>query len=334
VKASGVAVAVSVVALAATAIPPQQASASNRAVAPRLGGRPGFWTLRQLGMRHLTTLTAPTTRLVARYRLPAHVVDGHPLWYTMRLHLRLHITRTPGDCIVSAATDGLDAAQLEVFPGPKLTTLETLGWIQGARRWRERRLSIPFDFRNYVGIRGVRPGVNKFTVKLYNIHGHCFRAVDVLPDSGIGATTIKPDELRLLVPSKPVTVTVGRRARMKFAIARRGGRPDVGATVSFNFPRSFEAWNGTRVHFARIGHTRTGSIEFIPERPGRYAVEVSAPTNYNQPSATAEVDVVPAQSWLKSRLVPSLIAAAFLVTAAALTFATRKRRRTPGSESS
>jgi hypothetical protein len=85
-----------------------------------------------------------------------------------------------------------------------------------------------------------------------------------------------------------------------------------------------EAWNGISVH------TRRTQARSSSSRESRgYIVQLSAPKNYNQPSATAEVDVVPLTSWLKSHLLPSLLAAAFLVTAAALTFATRKRHRVP-----
>jgi hypothetical protein len=117
--------------------------------------------------------------------------------------------------------------------------------------------------------------VNTFSVNLYNIHGHCFRAVDGLPDSGIGAMSIKPGELHLLVRSKPVTVTAGRRASMKSQSP--GGWPPGCWGNDFLRPsenvRSSEREN---VHFHRIGHIRSGSIEFTQRQPGRYAVEVSA----------------------------------------------------------
>jgi hypothetical protein len=182
------------------------------------------------------------------------------------------------------------------------------------------------DFRNYLQTHGPRPGPNTLTVTLDVLHGRCFDSLSVLPDSGIGATTVRPDELRLLVPRQPIVATAGRRTTLPFALRRRGGRPDGGLDVRLSLPEGFRAIDGTVWHFVRIGHTGSGAFEFVPRTAGHYVLSLAVPRRYNQPTANVEIDVVKPRSWLTSRFLPSLLAAVLLVGAAAFMYATRKAK--------
>ena len=122
--------------------------------------------------------------------------------------------------------DAFDAAAVARAVQGQDAVVSSLGWIQGRRRARVTAPTAHLDFRNYLQLHGVRPGLNTFTVTEDVLRGRCFESVSLLPDSGVGATSVRPDELRLLVPSAPVVAVAGRRTRLRFAVVRRGGRPD------------------------------------------------------------------------------------------------------------
>jgi len=315
------ATAAGALALAAAAAP---ASAATPA---RIGGHAGFWPLSRLGLHAPVRITAPGTRVVARYGLGAGTRQGAPLWYTIRLHVAFRFSRTPGECVVSAATNGMTGAQVIVRTGRRAAVVSSLGWIQGRRRARVTAPTAHLDFRNYLQLQGVRPGLNTFTVTEDVLRGRCFESVSLLPDSGVGATSVRPDELRLLVPSAPVVAVAGRRTRLRFAVARRGGRPDGGFDVAVTLPPGVTAAGGRTRHLDRIGRLASGSFDLVATRPGRYVLSLSVPRRYNQPSANVEVDVVRPRPWLRTHFLPSLVAATFLVGAAAFMRATRKRTR-------
>jgi hypothetical protein len=160
-----------------------------------------------------------------------------------------------------------------------------------------------------------------------SLSGTCFKSIAVLPDSGIGATRVRPDELTLEVPQQPIVAVAGHRSLLRFGVTRRGGRPDIGATIQARFPSDFEPVNGSAHRFNRLGTTKIGELAFVAHTPGHYAVSIGVSGQYNQPNATIAVNVVPPQSWFKTRFLPALITAAFIIAAAALTFASRRRER-------
>ena len=300
---------------ASAASPPQQ-----------IGDRPGFWSLSRLGANGAVRISEPTTRVVGRYRLSRGTRQGVPLWYTIRLHAHFRFARRRGECILSAATNGLTAAQIIVKTDRRAAQVSSVGWIQGRRLSRLSAKTASIDFRNYLQTKGPRAGQNTLTVTLDLLRGRCFDSVSVLPDSGIGATTVRPDELRLLVPQQPIVATAGRRTKLPFALRRRGGRPDGGLDVRLSLPDGFRAIDGTVWHFVRIGHTGSGAFEFVPETTGHYVLSLAVPRRYNQPTANVQIDVVKPRSWLTSRFLPSLLAAVLLVGAAAFMYATRKAK--------
>ena len=308
-------------------------TASAAASPPQLiGDRPGFWPLSRLGTDAAVRISEPATRVIGRYRVSPRA----RLWYTIRLHAGFRFAREPGECILSAATNGLTAAQIVVNTDRRAARVSSVGWIQGRRLSRIGGKTARIDFRNYLQTRGTRRGLNTLTVTLDVLHGRCFDSLSVLPDSGLGATTVRPDELRLLVPQQPIVATAGRRTRLPFALRRRGGRPDGRLDVQLQLPEGFEAVDGTVWHFPRVGRLGEGTFEFVPKTTGRYVLSLAVPRHYNQPTAVVQVDVVEPRSWLVSRFLPSLLAAVLLAGAAAFMYATRtgrgsRRRRTRSS---
>jgi hypothetical protein len=321
VRARSIAAAAAGVVLAAAA-----GTASAASPPQQIGDRAGFWPLSRLGKQAAVRISQPTTQVLARYRLSPGTRQGVPLWYTIRLHAGFRFARRTGECILSAATNGLTAAQIIVKTDSRAAQVSSLGWIQGRRLSRLSAKTARIDFRNYLQTQGARPGSNTLTVTLDVLRGRCFDSVSVLPDSGIGATAVRPDELRLLVPKQPIAATAGRRTKLPFELRRRGGRPDGGLDVRLLLPDGFTAVDGTVRHFPRIGRVGSGTFEFVPKTTGRYVLSLAVPRRYNQPAANVQVDVVKPQSWLTSRFLPSLLAAALLVGAAAFTYATRKAK--------
>lgn len=319
-RARSIATAAAGVALAAAG------TGSAASAPPKIGGRPGFWPVSQLGSRAAIRISEPGTRVIARYRLSSGTRQGVPLWYTIRLHARLRFARRPGECILSAATNGMTAAQIIVKTGRRAAQVSSVGWIQGRRLSRLSAKTARVDFRNYLQTQGPRPGRNTLTVTLDVLRGRCLDSLSVLPDSGIGATTVRPDELRLLVPQQPIVATAGHHTKLAFALRRRGGRPDVGLDVRLLLPEGFRAVDRTVWHFPRIGRVGSGTFEFVPKTTGRYVLSLSVPRRYNQPTANVQVDVVKPQSWLATRFLPSLLAAVLLGGAAAFMYATRKAK--------
>ena len=313
----------SIAAAAAGVLLATAAGTASAASSPQqIGDRPGFWPLPRLGTHEAVRISEPTKRVVGRYRLSPRA----SLWYTIRLHAGFRFAREPGECILSAATNGMTAAQIVVETDRRGAQVSSVGWIQGRRLSRFSTRTARIDFRNYLQTRGTRPGLNTLAVTLEILHGRCFDSLTVLPDSGIGATTVRPDELRLLVPQQPIVATAGRRTKLPFALRRRGGRPDGRLDVKLLQPEGFEAVDGTVWHFPRVGRVGSGTFEFVPKATGRYVLSLAVPRHYNQPTAVVQVDVVKPRSWLVSRFLPSLVAAVLLVGAAAFMYATRKTK--------
>jgi hypothetical protein len=322
VRARSIAAAAAGIVLAAAA------GAASAASPPlQIGDRPGFWPLSRLGAHTAIRISEPGTRVVARFRLSPGTRQGVPLWYTIRLHTRFRFARRRGECILSAATNGLTAAQMIVKTDRRAAQVASVGWIQGRRLLRLSAQTARVDFRNYLQTKGPRSGRNTLTVTLDVLRGRCFDSLSVLPDSGLGATRVRPDELRLLVPQQPIVATAGRRTKLPFALRRRGGRPDGGLDVTVLLPEGFRAIDGTVWHFARIGRVGSGAFEFVPKTTGHYVLSLAVPRRYNQPTANVQVDVVTPRSWLTSRFLPSLLAAVLLVGAAAFMYATRKAKK-------
>jgi hypothetical protein len=176
------------------------------------------------------------------------------------------------------------------------------------------------NYWNYLQIHGVRGGVNTMTVSLQDLSGKCFRAIRLGSGTGVYATTANPLELGLLVPHQTLKATKGHALTIPFKVTRRGGWSDKGATVVLDLPRGWLALTGTTKEFARVGAGLSGSFRIVPTSIGLQSLRLSVAKDYNQPSASVEVDVRQGQGWFsKVFRTPILLSACFIVLAGALT---------------
>jgi hypothetical protein len=292
---------------------------------------PGLRTIWQVPARDLGRAggVAPRGGTVAlgAFDLPRGSAQGPARWYTIRLRAALRLARSDGDCILSAATDGATAAQIELQTHPGSAVVSSLGWIQGRRRLVTRARVVQLDFRNYLQVRGVRAGANPFTVTLEVLHGRCLRGLRLLSGSGIATTRARPDELRFLVPTQTLTATKGHALTIPYELSRRGGWPDRGALVTLSVPRGWRVDGPRSQRFRRLEHGARGSFRVTPTTTGTSFVGVRAMRVYNEPNATIPVKVEPAKSWVSGRGVSLLLSATLIVAAAALTRASLRARR-------
>ena len=267
------------------------------------------------------------TIALGAFALPRGSAQGPARWYTIRLRAALRPARGDGECILSAATDGATAAQIDIRTHARSAVVSSLGWIQGRRRLVTRAGAVNLDFRNYLQVRGVRAGANPFTLTLDRLHGPCLAGIRLLKGSGIAATRARPDELRFLVPTEVLPATKGRALTIPYELIRRGGWPDRGAVVTLSVPDGWRVDGPASQRFRWLGGGRRGSFTVTPSTTGTSFAGLRAMRVYNEPSATIAARVEPAGSWLLARGLPLLASATLIVGAAALTLAARRAKR-------
>jgi hypothetical protein len=286
-----------------------------------------IWQIPQRDLPRAGDVARGGTVTLGAFALPRGSAQGPVRWYTIRLRAALRLARGAGDCILSAATDGATAAQIEVQTHRRAAAVSSLGWIQGRRRLVTRSRRVDLDFRNYLQVHGVRAGANPFTLTLDVLGGRCLERIRLLRGSGIAATHARPDELRFLVPTQGLTATKGRELTIPYELSRRGGWPDRGATVTLSVPRGWRIDGSGSQRFRRLGSGRRGSFRVTPSTTGTSLVGLRAMRVYNEPNATIQVQVEPSRSWLSTRGVSLLLSATLIVGAAALTLASRRAKR-------
>ena len=302
------------------------AAAATHAARPAL--RP-IWQVSQRDLLRAGGVAHGGTVALGAFELPRGSAQGPARWYTIRLRTVLRLARGTGDCILSAATDGATAAQIEVQTHPRSAVVSSLGWIQGRRTLATRARVVKLDFRNYLQVRGVRAGANPFTLTLETLHGRCLENVRLLSGSGIATTHARPDELRFLVPMQVLTATRGRQLTIPYELSRRGGWPDRGALVTLSVPRGWRIDGPRSQRFLRLDAGRTGSFRVTPTTTGTSFVGVRAMRVYNEPNAMIPVKVEAPRRWLSGRGASLLLSATLIVGAAALTLASLRARRRP-----
>ncbi|MGN6187494.1 MAG: hypothetical protein ACTHOE_01235 [Conexibacter sp.] len=302
--------------------------AAEAAVAASPG--PGLHPLWRIPARDLAgadRVARGGTVALGAFRLPPGSAQGPTRWYAIRLRAELRLTRAPGFCILSAATDRATAAQIELRTGPRGAAVSSLGWIQGRRRLVTQTGRARIDFRNYLQVHGVQAGANPLTLTLELLHGRCLKGIRLLPGSGIATTAARPDELRFLVPTTVLTATKGHALTIPYELSRRGGWPDRGATVTLTVPRGWRLDGPGSQRFARLHDGRRGAFRITPTTTGTSFVGLRAMRVYNEPNATIQVQVEPAKGWLRSRGVSLVLSATLIVGAAALTLASRRAKQ-------
>jgi hypothetical protein len=285
------------------------------------------WRVPQADLHHAGGIDDGGTVTLGAFELPRGSAQGQDRWYTIRIRAVLLLARGTGECILSAATDGATAAQVDVQTSPRSAVVSSLSWIQGRRRVLTRSRAVKLDFRNYLQVHGVRAGANPFTLTLDALHGPCLERIRLLRGSGIATTRARPDELRFLVPNELLTATKGRELTIPYELSRRGGWPDRGATVTLAVPKGWKIAGSGSQRFRRLDRGRRGAFRVTPSTTGTSFVGLRAMGLYNEPNATIQVRVEPARSWLLARGLPLLLSATLIVGAAALTLASQRARR-------
>lgn len=257
----------------------------------RIAQRPGFTSLRELGVEGPIGFDRRFATRATRYRLPAGAHQGPKAWFTIKVRAHARFRQgTRGTYLLSGSTNGRTAAQIKFTVTPRQILTETLGLISGRDRKVTRDRVVDTSLANYLQRTGVKGGSNELRFVLEAIEGPAPRVIEVLPSSGLGVTPSPPEELRLGVPDGPVVGEVDNELEVPFRLERHGGRPDVPVTVQFQ-PRSqgLVPQGDTTLSFESVGDGRSGSFSVIPVESGRFAVEFTVPRQYNEPRASATV---------------------------------------------
>lgn len=257
----------------------------------RIPQRPGFTSLRELGLERAIAFDRRFATQATKYRLPSGARQGQGAWYTIKVNVRAHFRKgARGTYLLTGATNGRAAAQIKFTVTPRRVITETLGLISGRDRQVAQGRVVHATLANYLQRAGVKGGTNELRFGLEAIEGPAPRVIEVRPSSGIGVTTVPPDELRLGVPAGPVVREVGHEVKVPFRLERRGGRRDVPVTVQLQTSSpELVARGETAIHFESIDEGRWGSFSVVPAEPGRYAVELAVARQYNEPRASTAV---------------------------------------------
>lgn len=303
-------------------------SAAGKPASVTPQGLTSVWQVPNAGLVKAGELRSSGTVQLGAFHLPRDAREGHGEWYVIRLVGRLALSRSPGECALSASTNGRTSAQFIIKTHRNAASLSETGWIQGSRLIRTRSRFVHLDYRNYVQISGVRPGLNPLTVSLRNLQrSSCIRDIVLSPGTGIYVTTANPEELSLHVP-RTLNATKGVPVTIQYTLVRRGGWPDRGATVVLNPPDGMRVEGPRTAHFSHVGHVQDGVFHVVPQVNGPEFVQLSVPARYNEPQATVALSVGAGEaSWVRRKGIPVLLSAALLVGAATLTRAARRDRR-------
>jgi hypothetical protein len=260
--------------------------------------RDGLWTLSRLGAGGLE-LDAPGEVEATRFRLPADAAQGHGRWYVIRLRFALTLAADsrPGLVYVSAATNGRTAAQVKARARQGEIEWSSVGLIDGRVEGRARGRRIDVDFRNYLQIAGVRPGVNVLTVTLERVGPIRVERLHVFADSGIERTQVAPAEIELRLGLPRGEVRVGDEFELGYRLRNAGDRPAHDVVIAVDFPRGGLALLGaSQARFPQLVRTAAGSFRFRALTEGRFRVALAARSSANRPAALVEVPVSGAES--------------------------------------
>jgi hypothetical protein len=274
----------------------------------------GLWTLSRLGAGRVI-LRAPGEVQAARFRLPSGAKQGDGRWYLLRLRFALTFAAdTPeGIAYVSASTNGRAAAQIKARALPGAVEWSSVGLIDGRveRRTRGRRIEV--DFRNYLQLSGVRPGLNTLSVRLERVGPVRVERLEVFPDSGIERTRLAPARVELRPRLPDGAVRVGDEFELGYALRNTGDRPARNVVVGIELPRGALAVLGPRVErFPELAGTAAGSFRLRALARGRFRIALTARSSANRPAALIDVPVGARESG-RFGLVPLVLGGALLV---------------------
>lgn len=265
---------------------------------------PGLWTLSKLGYEDVVLRVDKRTLLARRdlvYRLPADAAQGSKMWYAIRFHFRVSVFPNTRSAMfaVSADTNGRTVASIifrveQTSTGTRLTS-DSLGLVAGQEARTTAGLTQEVDFRNYLQLRGVKPGPNVLTFRVTANALPLVRSVRVFADTGIEVTPFGPARVEINVDAPLRTIRVGERFPVRFELRLAEGRPVDRALFHVSYPRDLLRLHGEadrRLDW-RSTLPLTGTVEFTAQAPGAAPVHVEVEAAGQSLAASSSVNVVP-----------------------------------------
>lgn len=270
-------------------------------------------TLESLRRGALEFGVAKTPQQVAVDFVARQVPREPTTFHLVRLHVLLRLAEGsgPGFAVVSAATNGKTAAQIEIVTqraadGRLRTNWSSLDLTDGVRRG-EAHLDkdIEISMQNYARVNGIHAGKNTLTFRLETYDELRFQSAEILPDSGVLTTSLGPARLSLRVETRTESLRPGRTFSIPFVVENRGGRAARDVVAILAAPPGIEVV-GRKAVRARLVHDRIrGEFRVKPARPGEYELTVGVTSeNANRPYATVKATVEPAPSFARAKAWP------------------------------
>jgi hypothetical protein len=255
----------------------------------------GFWSFERLGfgtpVLHENPRTA-SSQLTLHYRLPAGIRQGPGHWYLIRLHFRVYVRpdALSGEFNVAADTQGRTCASIIFNVGRRQGRLwissDALGLVNGVERVHSASLVRTIDFWNYLGYKGVAPGVDSLTLDLTSNALPMVRRVEFFSDSGIALSRLGPPQVGLVAHFRERTVRVGQRFHVDVTLRHVSGIAIPDAVVQIETPAG--DIGGTALQRRHWGTTRPLHLTFAFRalKKGRVPITVQAAAGANFPSHT------------------------------------------------
>ena len=220
------------------------------------------------------------TQRSVNFRLSKDAKQAAPGWYIVDALLRVEMSRSvSGRAVgeVDLGSDGRSAGIISFLP-------DTFG-RQSGLWWVTNELftgfgdgvvlgkSITLHFRNYLQIRGVRPGTNTLNLDLWQFRGNVIRSAQLPSGTRIGYGSLGPAALDVDTSVSDGKVRVGDTLTLHYRITNHGfPARDVGVVVGSSNPGMIQISSPSR--FLGWISEKEGTAEFEALAPGRYRLMV------------------------------------------------------------
>ena len=231
------------------------------------------------------------------FQLPDDASQGADDWYILNLTLEANVGPAAGPGAhnyVSVDTNGYTAAQIKFAPdmvaGQPAIRWSTFELFTGSASGVVLGRSVNISFRNYLQIRGVRPGTNDLTLRLEQPVGVVVSSVRLLPGSGVYWGEFGPSSLTLDVDSSQTHVEVGDMLSLRYRVSSHGFPVRDAGIAAITSDPGLVSTGPTSRFFEWLG-TEEGRISFVALAPGKYTVTVEAGSETTFATATTNIDV-------------------------------------------
>jgi hypothetical protein len=132
----------------------------------------------------------------AQYQLPDHASQGPSPWYIIHLHVAVTVSGSGGLALVSAATDGATAAQIDLQPTRSGVDWSAKSIAEPSQSGHSATGRAEIWFSNFLQYKGVVGGSNWLSAEAEAVGGARIDKVHVFGDTCIEATRRSPETLR------------------------------------------------------------------------------------------------------------------------------------------